>query len=63
VALGGLMSMLGPLWAGAAYDHVMPNSPYWMGAVILGIACLLLMQVKGNKSQVQTKLSNGATGD
>lgn len=46
VALGGLMSMLGPLWAGAAYDHIMPSSPYWTGAIILGFACLLLAQVK-----------------
>lgn len=46
VALGGLMSMLGPLWAGAVYDHVTPEAPYWMGAVILGLACLLLVRVK-----------------
>jgi DHA1 family tetracycline resistance protein-like MFS transporter len=46
VALGGLMSMLGPLWAGAVYDHVAPVSPYWMGAAILGFACLLLVRVK-----------------
>ncbi len=46
VALGGLMSMLGPLWAGAVYDHVTPGAPYWMGAVILGFACLLLVRVK-----------------
>jgi MFS transporter, DHA1 family, tetracycline resistance protein len=46
VALGGLMSMLGPLWAGAVYDHVAPEAPYWMGALILGAACLLLARVK-----------------
>jgi DHA1 family tetracycline resistance protein-like MFS transporter len=46
VALGGLMSMLGPLWAGAVYDHVAPGAPYWMGALILGAACLLLARVK-----------------
>jgi MFS transporter, DHA1 family, tetracycline resistance protein len=46
VALGGLMSMLGPLWAGAVYDRVAPGAPYWMGAVILGFACLLLVRVK-----------------
>ena len=42
VALAGLMSMLGPLWAGAMYDRVSPNSPYWMGSIILLCACLLL---------------------
>jgi DHA1 family tetracycline resistance protein-like MFS transporter len=46
VALGGLMSMLGPLWAGAVYDRLAPEAPYWMGALILGAACLLLARVK-----------------
>ncbi|MFN8594632.1 MAG: hypothetical protein U0559_00370 [Anaerolineae bacterium] len=27
------------------YDAVMPGAPYWMGAVILGVA-LILMQVR-----------------
>jgi multidrug resistance protein len=45
VALAGLMSMLGPLWAGAAYDHVTPTAPYWLGSAILVIACVLLKQV------------------
>ena len=46
VALAGLMSMLGPLWAGTIYDHISPNSPFWMGALILIIACVLLRRVK-----------------
>jgi DHA1 family tetracycline resistance protein-like MFS transporter len=46
VALGGLMSMLGPLWAGAVYDRIAAGSPYWMGAMILGFACLLLARVR-----------------
>ena len=46
VALAGLMSMFGPLWAGAAYDHVSPASPYWMGSIILVLACLLLQRVR-----------------
>ncbi|MBI5839833.1 MAG: MFS transporter [Chloroflexi bacterium] len=46
VALGGLMSMLGPLWAGAVYDGIMPSAPYWMGAIILGFACLLTLRLK-----------------
>ncbi|HLO31881.1 MAG TPA: MFS transporter [Anaerolineales bacterium] len=46
VALSGLMSMLGPLWAGAVYDKVSPNSPFWMGSIILLFACLLLARVK-----------------
>jgi multidrug resistance protein len=46
VALGGLMAMLGPLWAGSVYDHVAPTAPYWMGTIILGFACLLLVRVR-----------------
>ncbi len=45
-ALAGLMAALGPLWAGVVYDSVMPGAPYWMGAILLGIACLLIAQVK-----------------
>ncbi len=45
-ALGGLASMLGPLWAGAVYDQISPASPYWMGAIVLVIASLILIQVK-----------------
>jgi DHA1 family tetracycline resistance protein-like MFS transporter len=46
VSLGGLMSMLGPLWAGAVYDQVLPSAPYWMGAILLAAACLLLARFK-----------------
>ena len=51
-ALAGLMSMLGPLWAGAAYDHVAPAAPYWIGSVILMFACFLLQRVRG-KAKIQ----------
>lgn len=61
VALAGLMSMLGPLWAGAVYDRVTPNAPLWMGSIILILACLLIGRVKaaaqadvGTNSQVNT---------
>ncbi len=49
VALSGLMAMLGPLWAGAAYDHIAPSSPYWIGSIILIVACGLLLGVKVRK--------------
>jgi MFS transporter, DHA1 family, tetracycline resistance protein len=57
VALAGLMSMLGPLWAGAAYDHLTPNAPFWMGSIILTFACLLLGRVK-TAAQAQTRTKN-----
>jgi MFS family permease len=42
-ALSSLMSILGPLWAGAVYDQLMPSAPYWMGAgVFVLAACVLL---------------------
>ena len=42
--LGSLMNIFGPLWAGAMYDHVMVGAPYWMGAVILVVAGVMLMK-------------------
>jgi predicted MFS family arabinose efflux permease len=41
-ALGSLMNILGPLWAGAVYDRVMRGTPYWMGAAIFALAALTL---------------------
>ncbi len=45
-ALGSLMSVFGPLWAGAMYDTLSPNAPFWMGAVILIAGCVMLLRVK-----------------
>jgi MFS family permease len=45
-ALGGLMAMLGPIWGGLAYDHIAPAAPYWIAAVLLAGACLLLAQAR-----------------
>src|SRR5262249_19603610 len=30
-----LTYVLGPLWAGVAYDHITPAAPYWSGALLL----------------------------
>jgi len=43
-ALGSLMSILGPLWAGVVYDRVMVGAPYWMGAVVYVLAALALVR-------------------
>ncbi|HET6485517.1 MAG TPA: MFS transporter [Spirochaetia bacterium] len=43
-AIGSLMNILGPLWAGAIYDHVMVGSPYWMGAAVFVTAGLMLLR-------------------
>jgi len=45
-ALGSLMSIFGPLWAGTAYDHLAPAAPFWISAIIFVLAGLLLTRVK-----------------
>ena len=45
-ALGSLMSICGPLFAGMAYDHVAPGSPFWFGALVFLLAGVLLTRVK-----------------
>jgi MFS transporter, DHA1 family, tetracycline resistance protein len=43
-AVGSLMGIFGPLWAGLIYDHVMTGSPYWMGPIFFVIAALILFR-------------------
>jgi multidrug resistance protein len=45
-AVNGVAAALGPLWAGAAYDHVMAGAPFWIGAIILLVAVVVAAQVK-----------------
>ncbi|MCL5998445.1 MAG: MFS transporter [Chloroflexi bacterium] len=47
-ALGSLTSILGPLWAGAVYDHVLPSAPYWTGAAVFVFASLMLARVNAS---------------
>jgi MFS transporter, DHA1 family, tetracycline resistance protein len=42
--LGSLMNIFGPLWAGTVYDNVMVGAPYWMGAIILALAGVMLLR-------------------
>ena len=64
VALAGLMSMLGPLWAGAVYDKVSPNAPLWMGSIILVLACLLLARVQvKTRPQISSQVNTFSTAD
>jgi MFS transporter, DHA1 family, tetracycline resistance protein len=53
-AVNGLVAALGPLWAGVVYDHVMPGAPLWMGAILFGLACLLLSRVRTTARLVHT---------
>jgi MFS transporter, DHA1 family, tetracycline resistance protein len=45
-ALGSLMSVFGPLWAGMVYDRIAPAAPFWLGALIFVLGGLLLTRVK-----------------
>jgi DHA1 family tetracycline resistance protein-like MFS transporter len=46
-ALGSLMNIVSPIWAGIMFDRVMLGAPYWMGAIILLLAALLLTREPG----------------
>jgi MFS transporter, DHA1 family, tetracycline resistance protein len=41
-ALGSMMNIFAPIWAGVVFDRVAIGAPIWMGAVIMGIAAVLL---------------------
>jgi len=56
-AVNGLVAALGPLWAGTVYDFVMPGAPFWMGAILLGIACLLMLRVNVVRTAVAVSFS------
>jgi DHA1 family tetracycline resistance protein-like MFS transporter len=46
-ALGSLMNIISPIWAGIMFDRVQLGAPFWMGAAILVLAALLLMREPG----------------
>jgi DHA1 family tetracycline resistance protein-like MFS transporter len=45
-AVGSLMNIFGPLWAGFVYDRVMMGSPYWMGAILFIITAFMLFRTQ-----------------
>jgi MFS family permease len=42
-SLGGVARMVGPIWAGAAFQHLGWSSPFWMAAALMGLASLLAL--------------------
>ena len=46
-ALGSLMNIFSPIWAGIMFDRVMVGAPYWMGAAILLLTAILLLRQPG----------------
>jgi DHA1 family tetracycline resistance protein-like MFS transporter len=61
-ALGSLMSVFGPLWAGTAYDRIAPAAPFWIGGLIFVLAGLLLTRVKVS-GQVDNSVSAHSMAD
>jgi multidrug resistance protein len=61
-ALGGLMSVFGPLWAGTAYDRIAPVAPFWIGAVLFVAAALLLTRVR-IRTQADSNISAHSMAD
>lgn len=53
--LGSLMNIIGPLWAGLVYDHVMVGAPYWMGAAIFVLAAAMLLKPAAEKRLSETR--------
>lgn len=45
-ALGSLMSILGPLWAGITYDRIAPVAPFWMSVALFIFAGFILVHTK-----------------
>jgi DHA1 family tetracycline resistance protein-like MFS transporter len=45
-SLGSLMSVFGPLWAGAVYDQLAPAAPYWTGTILFALAVVVLARVR-----------------
>lgn len=50
-AFGGVARMLGPIWAGTAFDLLGPRSPFWMSAALmLGVGALTRWVAEPQKS-------------
>ena len=45
-SLNSLMTIIGPLTAGLVYDYINPTAPYWLGAILLMIAFVLMIRIK-----------------
>ncbi len=46
-SLNSLANVIGPLWAGAAYDLLTPTAPYWSSGVFLLLAFVMVFRVNG----------------
>jgi multidrug resistance protein len=53
-AMRGVASVIGPIWAGFAYQHLGPSVPFYACAVIIACALLLATRVPGREPVVAT---------
>jgi hypothetical protein len=60
-ALSGLMSVFGPLWAGAAYDQLMPSAPFWSGAMVLALAIVVLVGLRATSKTTEAPIVRDTT--
>ena len=44
-AFGGVAQMIGPIWAGAVFEHVGVRSPFWLAAVLMAGAAAVTLSV------------------
>jgi MFS family permease len=45
-AFGGASRVVGPLWAGAAFQYLGPAAPFYLAAVIVGVAAVLSSRLR-----------------
>ncbi|MBP6715791.1 MAG: MFS transporter [Acidobacteria bacterium] len=45
-SVAALTRIIGPLWAGFAFDWLGPGAPYWSGAILIGIAAALVLRAR-----------------
>lgn len=46
-----LTRIVGPLWAGFAFDWIGPGAPYWSGAIMIVIAAVLVINARPRRHQ------------
>jgi len=51
-ALSGIGNIVGPLWAGIAYDSIAPVAPYLSGALFLMVAAGVVMPLRVTRAEV-----------
>lgn len=44
-AFGGVSRLLGPIWAGAVFQHIAPGVPFWMGGGLVLLTALFALRL------------------